>query len=55
VPRDDESVVVLRLADEGFLSQNYVGDPPVGTATPAPDTAPHLEHLVGLVAHHVAR
>jgi hypothetical protein len=55
VSRQEAKIALTaRLAEAGFLSERYVGDSPVDTAAVAPDTAPHVEHLVTLVGRHVA-
>jgi hypothetical protein len=46
--------LTARLAEAGFLSESYVGDPPVDRAPVAPDAAPQVEHLVAVVRDHVS-
>lgn len=52
--QETKLALTARLAEEGFLSERYVGDPPVEPAPIANSSAPHVERLVTFVRQHVS-
>lgn len=52
--QETKLALTARLAEAGFLSEHYVGDPPVDPAAIAPSAVPHAERLVTLVRRHVS-
>jgi hypothetical protein len=53
--QEAKSILTARLAEEGLLSERYVGDPPGDAVAVASSGAKQVERILGHVRNHISR
>jgi hypothetical protein len=53
--QETKSVLTARLAEEGLLSERYVGDPPADAAAVPSSGAEQVERILSYVRNHMSR